>query len=230
MQFHDGTSSSITAAKMPDLIPKPSVGISNSTHLLLPFLKVGSKITFKNDGQYHKGYLTQIPNSSYWFSYKSHINKKQEDWGAQLPNLATTWQDLCAESFLLPGLTWSSFDCTTSAHHVSVRNLLCKCPCSLLTAFDTNHPNRNVWLQHFWEEKNGIEFLNTYNKILLAEYRALCEKGAPRAIPTMCVLTIKKDEMMNPSTQNIVSLSLEITRTESGQNLNNTLRFYLLTA
>jgi hypothetical protein len=34
--------------------------------------------------------------------------------------------------------------------------------------------------------------------MLLAEYHALCEKGAPRAIPTMCVLTIKKDEMMNP--------------------------------
>jgi hypothetical protein len=81
VQFDDGTSSSIPAAKMPDLIPKPAVDISDNTYLLLPFLKVGSKIIFEKDGQYHKGYLTQIPNGSYWFSYKSHINKKQEDWG-----------------------------------------------------------------------------------------------------------------------------------------------------
>jgi hypothetical protein len=40
--------------------------------------------------------------------------------------------------------------------------------------------------------------MDTYNKINLAQYRALWEKGAPRAIPTMCVLTIKPDEMLNP--------------------------------
>ena len=50
----------------------------------------------------------------------------------------------------------------------------------------------------FREEKSGIESQNTYIKINLAEYRALCAKGAPRAIPTMCVLSIKKDKMLNP--------------------------------
>jgi hypothetical protein len=101
IQFDARTSSSIPAAKMPDLIPKPAVDISDNTHLLPPFLKVGSKITFKKDRQYHKGYLTQIPDSSYRFSYKSHINKKQEDWGTPLPNLARTWQDLCTKGLLL---------------------------------------------------------------------------------------------------------------------------------
>ena len=32
----------------------------------------------------------------------------------------------------------------------------------------------------------------------LGEYRALRKKGAPKAIPTMCVLTIKKDENLLP--------------------------------
>jgi hypothetical protein len=50
----------------------------------------------------------------------------------------------------------------------------------------------------FHEEKSGIESQNTYIKIKLAEYRALCAKGAPRGIPTMCVLSIKKDKMLNP--------------------------------
>ena len=39
---------------------------------------------------------------------------------------------------------------------------------------------------------------DTYVKIGLPEYRALRAKGVPKAIPTMCVLTIKKDEMLNP--------------------------------
>jgi len=50
----------------------------------------------------------------------------------------------------------------------------------------------------FREEKSGIDSEDTYVKLSLAEYRALWEKGAPRAIPTMCVLSIKKDEMFNP--------------------------------
>jgi hypothetical protein len=41
--------------------------------------------------------------------------------------------------------------------------------------------------------------MNTYCKItLVGEYQALCEKGAPKAIQIMCVLTIKKDENLFP--------------------------------
>ena len=65
-------------------------------------------------------------------------------------------------------------------------------------------------MQSYFEEKRGIESLGkfkkitlgeywgTFKKIPLGEYRALREKGAPRAIPTMCVLTIKKDENLLP--------------------------------
>ncbi len=40
--------------------------------------------------------------------------------------------------------------------------------------------------------------MNTYRKITLGEYQALHEKGAPKAFPTMCVLTNKKDENLLP--------------------------------
>ncbi len=53
-------------------------------------------------------------------------------------------------------------------------------------------------MQSYFEEKRGIEDLGTFKKIILGKYRALREKGAPRAIPTMCVLTIKKDEILLP--------------------------------
>ena len=38
--------------------------------------------------------------------------------------------------------------------------------------------------------------MNTYRKITLGEYRALREKGAPKAILIMCVITVKQDEAL----------------------------------
>jgi hypothetical protein len=160
-------------------------------------------ITLKKDGQYHKDFLGQSSDGVYRFSFKLHINKKNEDWGISLPNLTTTWQDLCLEGVLILGHQTSSFQCPhhhnrASARFVSATTLKREYPCSLLAGLHPSHPDRDTWLESFREEKSGIQSLDTYNKITLAEYRTLCAKGAPRAIPTMCVLSIKKDKMLNP--------------------------------
>jgi hypothetical protein len=109
IMFDNGTTRAIPVADMPSLIPKPVVTLSDSSHLLLPFLQPGSKISYECDGQYHKGFLSQSPDSAFRFSYKSYINKKTEDWGISLPNLTLTWQDLCIEGPLIPGHQSSSF-------------------------------------------------------------------------------------------------------------------------
>ena len=54
--------------------------------LLPPFLQLKSKSTYDHAGQFHKGFLG-IHNGVYWFIYKSHDNKRKEDWGVNLPNL-----------------------------------------------------------------------------------------------------------------------------------------------
>jgi hypothetical protein len=61
-----------------------------------------------------------------------------------------------------------------------------------------SHPDCEVWLQSYYEEKGGIISLGTFKRLTLGEYHALWEKGAPKAIPTMCVLTIKKDKQLLP--------------------------------
>ncbi len=91
IMFDNGTTHFVPASKMPNLIPKPVASVSDTTHLLPPFFEVGSKITYKDDGQFHKDFLSKTPEGVYWFSYKSHINKKNEDWGVNIPNLPTTW-------------------------------------------------------------------------------------------------------------------------------------------
>ncbi len=201
--LENGTTRSIYAADMESLIPKPTVDTTNTSHLFPPFLQFGSKITFEKDGQYHKGFLGQSSDGVYRFSFKSHINKKNEDWGIPLPHLATTWQDLCLEGVLIPGHQTSSFQCppphnNATASFISTTILKGECPCSLLTGLHPSHPDRDTWLESFREEKSGIQSQDTYNKITLAEYCTLRAKGAPRAFPRMCILSIKKDEMLNP--------------------------------
>ncbi len=61
-----------------------------------------------------------------------------------------------------------------------------------------SHPDHEVWLQSYYEEKWGIKSLGTFKKIALGESWAFRKKGGPKAIPNMCVLTIKKDENLLP--------------------------------
>jgi hypothetical protein len=152
IMFDDGTTRSVPAKDMPSLIPKPtSVSSDDVTHLLPPFLQPGSKITYEHEGQYHKGFLGQSQDGTFCFSFKSHINKKSEDWGVPLPNLTSTWQDLCIDGILLPGHQSSSFyrhrsphNLIESASHVSAVNLKRECPRSLLTGLHSSHPDRDM--------------------------------------------------------------------------------------
>ncbi len=92
----------------------------------------------------------------------------------------------------------TSFIQDKSANFVSAVSLLQECPSSLLTALAATHPDCDTWLLSFHEEKDGINSQDTYDILNLAEYRALQEKGAPPAIPTMCIPTIKPDKMLHP--------------------------------
>jgi hypothetical protein len=212
--FNNGSTVSIPLQDMASLIPPPSVSpssvgnsLSSQDSLLLPFLCINSKITYKHEGQYHKGYLLKH-NSSYWFSFKSHVNKKKEDWGIDLPNLVMNWVNLCIKGILIPGHVSHTFLHSPSlfppmtfdpvASFVSAINLHLECPPFLLKALADSHPDCEVWLRSFFKEKQGIQSMNTYRKITLGKYCDLCEKGAPKAIPTMCVLTVKRDENLNP--------------------------------
>ena len=97
--------------EMASIIPKPPVDIDSSysqDSLLPSFLWLNSKITYEHDDQYHKGVLDKR-NGIYRFIFKSHANKHKEEWGVDLPNLPTTWVDLCVQGILVPGHDSHSF-------------------------------------------------------------------------------------------------------------------------
>ncbi len=204
--FDDGSTASIPLEQMAGIILLPPINVDDSdstASLLPPFLRLNSKINFEHEGQYHKGFFGQR-NGIYRFLFKSHVNKRKEDWSVPLPNLSTTWMDLCIKGVLLTGhISHTFLRSPTSpqlltfdpvASFVSALNLHKKCPPTLLKVLADSHPDREVWLQSYKEEKSGLESLGTYCKLTLGKYQALREKGTPHTIPTMCVLTIKRDE------------------------------------
>ena len=187
---------------MPLLVVKlPVVDDSERDSQLSQFLRADKKITFEHDGQYRKGYLGR-KDGMYCFSYQRDPWCKHKEWGIPLPDLPhTTWTELCVDGSLSPGhkassFLWGSSDPATNI--VSAAGLHNDYPSSLLQALANDHPDLKVWLDSFYEEKDSLKSMNTYRKITLGEYHALREKGAPRAIPTLCVLTIKRVENLLP--------------------------------
>jgi hypothetical protein len=156
---------------------------------------LNSKITYEHDGQYHKGFLDRR-QGVYRFIFKSHVNKRKEEWGIDLPNLPTTWVNLCVEGILVPGHVSHSFlrplpspphsTFDPVASFVSVINLHRECPPTLLKALADSHPDRDIWLASYWEENEGIQSLDTYQKITTGEYRALREKKVRLKLFLLC--------------------------------------------
>jgi hypothetical protein len=176
--FDNGTSASMSLTDMPSLIPAPLVWMSapvdslsdESSSLLPPFLSVNIWITYEHEGTYHKGFLTCKPCGVYHFSFKTHVKKKSEDWGIDLPNLPFNWADLCTKGVLVPGHVAHSFlsplsplvslvaDSPPSTFYsvasiISAINLRWDCPPSLLQALATSHPDQELWLQSYYKEK-----------------------------------------------------------------------------
>ena len=102
--FNNGSLTFIPLKQMAGIIRSLPISPHDSetaASLLPPFLRLNSKITFEHEGQNHKGYLG-FRDGVYCFVYKTHVNKRKEDWSVPLPDLPTTWVDLCVEEVLLP--------------------------------------------------------------------------------------------------------------------------------
>ena len=87
-----------------------------------------------------------------------------------------------------------------SASHVFAVNLKAPYPPSLLKVLHEDNADRAIWVASLKEKKDGLAAANTYEEISLQEYRRLrrLPQSVPKAIPSMCVLTIKRDKNTNP--------------------------------
>jgi hypothetical protein len=102
------------------------------------------------------------------------------------------------------------------ASFVSAVNLHKDCPPTLLKALANTHPDCEVWMQSYLEEKRGIESLNTFKRSPLANIVHCARKV--RLAPSLPCASSQLKRMNNSSLfeQNLASLSWEIKKKEFG--------------
>ena len=231
IQSDDITPISVPITDMPLFIPKPTFPLYTATkndHLLSDFLQLKKKITYKHEGQYYQGCISQS-DSIYWFVYKRHPSVKLDKCGIPLPDLTHNWSSLCVECVLLSGHNVSTFLQTPDssnfdpvANIVSVINPNKDCSSSLLQApLALAHPDREVWLQSYYEEKNSIESMGTFTKLSLGKYRAMCKNSAPK-LSLQCVsLPSTRMRTSCHSALSLKSMFSAITKSMFGQSRND---------
>ena len=120
------------------------------------------------------------------------------------------WNTLLGDDRLFPGhSTVRSFlrSATSdknppSLNYVSAKQLLSPCPPSLCKDLDSSNPDRQVWMDSYKEEKQGLIDHEVYAKIPRNKYLALRRAGKiPKALPSMYVLVVKKNIWKTTSRQ-----------------------------
>ena len=95
---------------------------------------------------------------------------------------------------LIPG--WhggANFQISGSVRHISATNLSSHIPPgSLSKALYSRSPDRDIWLESYKEEYDGLVSNNTFDVIDESEYKQLCHQYNIKAMPSMCTFTGKK--------------------------------------
>jgi hypothetical protein len=209
IQFDNSTTATVSLSAVPSLADE-------SSSLRPPFPQLNSKITYKHERNKTKDTwvsLTMVTNL--FINVIQMLAKKNEGCSSRSPiRLDCAFKG----SFFLDIKLPHSF-----VSPLRVTLLIQLLITSVLSIFIVLLPI--TILQSYYEEKDSIEIMGTFQRLTIAKYRALREKGAPKAIPTVCVLPIKKDENLMPLRAK--SLSLATSKIALGQNLDVMHQFFV---
>ncbi|MGH3053513.1 MAG: reverse transcriptase domain-containing protein, partial [Gaiellaceae bacterium] len=168
-----------------------------STTTILPtWIIENQKIMYLHEGRYHKGFLTFQDNRIWRFT--SRHRNGSERWGVNIPGLINDFQTIMDKGIVIPG--WQNPSTFIIGRARPVLATLCQAPCprSLRQALDPSHPDRQMWLDSYKEELNGLIDCGTFAKISHEEYQHIRQATGNIAIPSTCVLTIKRDSSGAP--------------------------------
>ena len=121
-----------------------------------------------------------------------------------LYDLPYSWRTRMIEESLIVGHQPTSSDDIpqysqpeSAARHVSASSLHEPNPKTLRKALNPKFADHKVWLESYQEEYDGLMSMDTMEILTTSQYSNL--KNAPKAIPTMCVLTVKTNENNKPA-------------------------------
>jgi hypothetical protein len=117
-----------------------------------------------------------------------------ELFGVDLPNFCQDFQKYIDGGSLVPGWhSGKSFLVAGSSCHISATDLKSLIPPgSPLKAFHLTNPDCPVWLDSYKEEYDGLLSNSTFDIISEDEFKALQKQYGIRAIPSMCIFTVKQ--------------------------------------
>ncbi len=169
--------------------------VSESTRSAFPsWLGHLQKVMYLHEGQYLKGLMEwDIDNSTWRFSQRR--KNGTELFGIALPDFVSQFQQYIDDGTLVPG--WkggrSPFQLAGISRHVSASGLKSVIASgSLSTALYSRNPDRDIWLDSYKEEYNGLSTNETFDLMSEDKYFRLCKQHGIKAIPSMCIFTVKR--------------------------------------
>ena len=174
---------------------------SNTLGFFTPeWLCQDSKITFLDDGTYKQGYLNLDADNFWELVTRGHDGKVTSQ--VSVPDLNYSWKSRLQENTLRLG--WeedTSSKLYGHGRHVSAGTLVSTlAPHNLRIGLAEKNPDSETWRAAYDEEYLGLTGMDTFESITEEEYQRLLSRygDAAKAIPTMNLFTVKKDENGKP--------------------------------
>jgi hypothetical protein len=164
------------------------------------WMRVGGKVTLLVNEKLYKGKLDLDTDNDWVFTVRGRDGQVVLEHG--MFDLPYSWRQRIIEGSLVIGHQLETSDdvprheTDAIARHVSAAALQEANPGILRKALSHACKDREVWLASYLEEHSGLVSMDTMEVLTTSQYRNL--KNAPKAIPTMCVLTVKTDENNKP--------------------------------
>ena len=124
-------------------------------------------------GDFHKGYINYSPETIFQFIVRKIARSRKVDFSVPLPDFKQHWTTLLVDDILFTGhsMVSSSLRSATSGknspslNYVSAKHLISPCPSSLCKVFCFSNPDRQVWMDSYKEENQGLIDHEVYEKI-----------------------------------------------------------------
>jgi hypothetical protein len=190
IQLVDGSIHQVSPDTM-DLIVMPS-SITSQKLRFPSWLGANQRVIYLSQGTYLKGTMEWNLDSRMWRFSECRKNGT-ELFGVDLPNFCKDFQRYIDDGSLVPG--WhngKSFSIAGASSHVSASTLISLVPPgSTVKALHKNNPDKAVWLDSYREEYDGLMSNSTFDVISEEEFHCLQKRYGIRAIPSMCIFTVK---------------------------------------
>jgi hypothetical protein len=191
IQLIDGSVHPVSPDVMNDIVTTPVT--SPSKVRFLSWLGNNQKVMYLSQGTYVKG-IMEWNLDKLLRHFSQRWKNGVEIFGVDLPNFCQDFQKYIEDGSLVPGWhSGKSFLVAGSSCHISATDLKSLIPPdSPLKAFHSTSPDRPVWLDSYKEEYDGLLSNSIFDSISEDEFKALQKQSAIRAIPSMCIFTVKQ--------------------------------------